>query len=147
MAARKRHLHHPHLPLPRGEYIISKLHLFLYFTYLWDFHVANSTCILIHLSPFPFFFLPWQSKHKEDTSTTRPILLDEPEFEIHSFPLHAFALPCVLVCSFFSFACLFIPSFCINTCSLPSFSSSSSPFLFFYFFKRLILSHFLFITP
>ena len=99
-------------------------------------------------SPFFFFFpLPWQSKHKEDTSTTCPILLDEPEFKIHSFPLHEFALPRVVVCSFFSFACLFIPSFCINTCSLPSFSSSSSPFLFFYFFKRLILSHFLFITP
>ena len=45
----------PHLPLPRGEYIISKLHLFIYFTYLWGFPVANSTCILIHLSPFIFF--------------------------------------------------------------------------------------------
>ena len=33
-----------------------------------------------------------QSKHKEDASVTHPILLDEPEFEVHLFsfllPLH-----------------------------------------------------------
>ena len=51
--------------------------------------------------------------------------------------MHAFALPRVVVCSFFSFACLFIPSICINTCPLPSFSSSSFPFFKFFFFLKV----------
>ena len=48
---------------------------------------------------------PLQSKHKEDASVTRPILLDELEFEVHLlslllppiFSLHVFHLPHVFV--------------------------------------------------
>ena len=69
--------------------------------------MANSICILI---PFfsVFFLLPWQSKHKEDTSATCPILLDEPKFEVHPFPLHASSLPCFLMLFLF-LACLSSP--------------------------------------
>ena len=40
----------------------------------------------ISCSPFPL-----QSKHKEDTSATHPIVLDEPELEVH-FLTHQFAI-------------------------------------------------------
>ena len=66
----------------------------------------------MHVYLFPFLF--WQSKHKEDTFATRPILLNEPELEVClslSF-LHAFPLPCVIMCpiSFSPF------SFCVCMC-------------------------------
>ena len=48
---------------------------------------------------------PFQSKHKEDASVIRPILLDEPEFKVHLlsfllppiFSLHVFHLPHAIV--------------------------------------------------
>ena len=129
--ARGRHLLLLHPPLLRGEYVISNFSSFSLFFYR-VFSTANPIYLLAHSLLIVFSFL-LQSKHKEDTSVTRPILLDEPKFKIHSFPLHEFALPRVVVCSFFSFACLFIPSFCINTFPLPSFSSSSPFFLNFFF--------------
>ena len=70
--------------------------------------MANSICILIPFFSFFFFLLPWQSKHKEDTSATCPILLDEPKFEVHPFPLHASSLPCFLMLFLF-LACLSSP--------------------------------------
>ena len=135
-AVRGRHLHHPHLPLPRGEYVISKLYFFLYFTYLWGFLAANSICILIHL-----FFFSWQSNHNDDTSATRPILLDELELEVHSFPSHAFSSPCVAMCFLFP-----LHVYLSLLLALTSTIFLSLPFLFFFFF-RLNLSPFLFITP
>ena len=88
--------------------------------------MGNSTCILIHLSFFSFFSR--KSKHKEDTSATYPILLDELELEVHSFPLHAFSLPHVAVCFLFLLhVYLFL---------LPALTSTfflSLPFFIFYF--------------
>ena len=52
----------------------------------------NLTCLLtsffdsVSCSPFPL-----QSKHKEDTSATYPIVLDEPELEVR-FLIHQFAI-------------------------------------------------------
>ena len=60
---------------------------------------------------FFFFLLPWQSKHKEETSATCPILLDEPKFEVHPFPLHASSLPFFSCC--FSFLHVYLH---LNTC-------------------------------
>ena len=142
MAAKERHLHQLHLPLLRGEYVISKPCLFLSFTYSWGFPATHSTGILIYLSPLFF----WQSKYKEDTSATHPILLDEPELEVHSFPLHAFSLPCVAMCFLFPppfFTCLFISSALTSAFLFFFFSFFFSPFLSF----RLTLSPILFITP
>ena len=64
------------------------------------------TCVLTFLfNIISFSLCPLQSKHKEDASVTRPILLDEPEFEVHLlsfllppfFSLHVFHLPHVFV--------------------------------------------------
>ena len=64
------------------------------------------TCVLTFLfNIISFSLFPLQSKHKEDASITRPILLDEPEFEVHLlsfllppfFSLHVFHLPHVFV--------------------------------------------------
>ena len=77
---------------------------------------------------FFFFFFSQKSKHKEETSPTYPILLDEPELEVHSFPLHAFSLPRVAVCFLFLLhVYLFL---------LPALTSTfflSLPFFIFYF--------------
>ena len=90
--------------------------------------MGNSTCILIHLSFFFSFFFSQKSKHKEETSATYPILLDEPELEVHSFPLHAFSLPRVAMCFLFLLhVYLFL---------LPALTSTfflSLPFFIFYF--------------
>ena len=48
------------------------------------------------LQPYLLFSFPSQSKHKKDTSITHPILLDEPDFEVHHFPsLLFFFFTCV----------------------------------------------------
>ena len=47
------------------------------------------------------FLLTWQSKYKEDTSATHPILLDNPEAEVHSFPFFTFPYLCMHPCSLF----------------------------------------------
>ena len=147
VAARKRHLHHPHLPLPRGEYIISKLHLFLYFTYLWDFHVANSTCILIHLSPFPFFFFLSSLSTRRTLLPLAPYCLMSPSLRYILFPcMH---LRChVFLCALFSLlhVYLFLPFLLIPALFLPFLLLLFLFLKFFFFFKRLILSSFLFIT-
>ena len=115
--------------------------------------MTNPTCIFIYFpslcSSFFFFlfsfyfflfFTSWQSKHKEDTSTTRPILLDEPELEVYPFLLHAFPLSRVTMCSFL-FLFFFYFFFYISLFILPS----SLLFSFFFFF-RLTPIPFLFIT-
>ena len=77
---------------------------------------------------FFFSFLPWQSKHKEDTSATHPLLLDEPKFEVHPFSLHAFSLPSIVVCFLFlSHVYLFLLHTLIAALFLPFY------FLFFLF--------------
>nr|XP_023874071.1 uncharacterized protein LOC111986625 [Quercus suber] len=48
--------------------------------------VANPIYLLTHSFLFVFSFL-LQSKHKEDTSVTHPILLDEPDFEAELEPI------------------------------------------------------------
>ena len=144
MAARERHLHQLHLPLLSGEYVISKLYLFFLLLIHGAFllltpHVYSFISLLflkknlfIYLFIFYYYYY-LQSKYKEDTSATCPILFNEPELEVHSFPSNAFSLPRVAMYFFpFSFfACLFISSFYLNI-YLPSFSSS--------FFFRLISS-------
>ena len=51
------------------------------------------TCVLTFLfNIISFSLFPLQSKHKEDASVTRPILLDEPKFKIH---LPSFLLPLI----------------------------------------------------
>ena len=80
-----------------------------------------------------------QSKYKEDTSTTNPMLLDEPELKVHSFPSHAFSLPHVAICflsSYFLHVYLFL---------LPTLTSTFLLSLLLFSF-RLIPSPFLFIT-
>ena len=88
-----------------------------------------------HSSLF-FFFSSWQSKHKEDTSITYPILLDEPELKVHSFPLHAFSLPRVALCFLFLLH--------IYLFLLPALTSAF--FLSLPFFFRLIPSPLLYIA-
>ena len=136
VAERGRHLYHPSLPLPRREYVISKLYFFFILlicgAFLWTTPHVYSFIIF-------FFFASsssWQSKHKEDTSATYPILLDEPELEVHSFPLHAFSLPRVALCFLFLLH--------IYLFLLPALTSTF--FLSLPFFFRLILSPFLYIT-
>ena len=96
--------------------MLSLNFIFLYSSCLLGFPTAN----FVHV----FFLLHWQSKYKEDTSATCPILLDEPEFEVHSFPFlylcmhpHSLSLSHVIIYClssffflffFFFFACLFI---------------------------------------
>lgn len=60
----------------------SSLFLVIYWAFL---RLTLCTC-------FPFI---WQSKYKEETSTTRPIPLDEPEVEVHSFSLFTFPYLCM----------------------------------------------------
>ena len=107
VAIKERRLHQPSLPPPRGEYVISKFHhffiLIIYRAFLWLIPY-----VYLFLFFFFFFILPWQSKHKEDTSATYPILLDEPKFKVHPFPLHASSLPRVLMLFLF-LACLSSP--------------------------------------
>ena len=88
---------------------------------------------------FSFFFLFLQFKHKKDTSTTCPILLDEPKLEVCPSLLHVFPLPCVIMClvssssSFFFFFFVYI---CITT--YPALFSSaplSFIYLFFWYFQ------------
>ena len=44
-------------------------------------------CLLtLLLQPFLLFYFLLQSKYKEDASATRPILLNEPEFEVQFLP-------------------------------------------------------------
>ena len=90
---------------------------------------------LIFCSLFFFFFL--QSKHKEDTSITRPILLDEPKFEIH---LLSFLLPSSFF--FFFFARVsFATFFCLS--HLPK-SSFDLHILFLFLFLFIYLFIFVF---
>ena len=109
IAIKGRHLHQPYLPLPKGEYVISKLYPF-FILIIYRAFLQLTPYVYLFLSFF--FLLPWQSKHKKDTSTTRLILLDEPKFKVHIFPLHASSLPHIVMCflSLLSLACLFIPS-------------------------------------
>ena len=134
VAERGRHLYHPSLPLPRREYVISKLYFFFILlicgAFLW------ATPHVYSLISFFFFFSSWQSKHKEDTSITYPILLDEPELKVHSFPLHAFSLPRVALCFLFLLH--------IYLFLLPALTSAF--FLSLPFFFRLISSPLLYIA-
>ena len=138
MVARERHLHWLYLPLLRGKYVISKLCLF----FLLLIHGA-----FLLLTPHAYSFISlliffWQSKYKEDTSATRPILLDELELEVHSFLSHAFSLPRVAMCFLVPpppLFCIFIYFFYLNICL--------SFFFLLIFSFRLIPSPFLFITP
>ena len=104
MVARGRHLLLLHPPLLREEYVISNFSsssLFLYMV----FSAANPIYLLAHSLLIVFSFL-LQSKHKEDTSVTHPIFIDEPKFEVclPLFPfllfplLHIFPLPRIINC-------------------------------------------------
>ena len=93
------------------------------------------------LSPsFIFIIIFMQSKYKKDTSATNPILLDEPELEVHSFHSHAFSLPYVAMC-FLSFSFLHVYLFLLLALT----SVFLLSLLLFSF--KLIPSPFLFITP
>ena len=70
-----------------------------------------------------FFITSWQSKRKEDTSSTHPILLDKMELEVYPVLLHAFPMSHVTVCSFFVPFFLYIYH-----------HSSFLPLFFFFFF-------------
>ena len=96
--------------------------------------MANPTCILIYLSSrySPLFF-SWQSKHKEDTSTTHPILLDELKLEVYPFVLHAFPLPCVTMCSIsppFICVCVCVP--CVLLFCYFCFQANPKPISFYH---------------
>ena len=145
--ARGRHLLLLHPPLLRGEYVISNFSSSSLFFYR-VFSAVNPIYLLAYSLLIVFSFL-LQSKHKEDTSVTRPILLDEPKFEVCPplfpfllFPLlHIFPSPRVINCPI-SLAHLLSASSIIMHCS---------PFLFFFFFCftffKLSLSLSPYITP
>ena len=137
--AKGRHLHHLRFPPLRGEYVISNLASSSFFSYSRGLPKANPTYILIYLpslcSFLYFFITSWQSKRKEDTSSTHPILLDKMELEVYPVLLHAFPMSHVTVCSFFVPFFLYIYH-----------HSSFLPLFFFFFFFRPTLSPFLFIT-
>ena len=101
VTARERHLHHLHLPLLRGEYVISNLSSSLFFLIHGAFLQPTPHA---HLLPpfiyiYIYIYISRQSKHKEDTTATHPILLNELELEVYSSLSHAFSLPCVTMCS------------------------------------------------
>ena len=118
-AVRGRFLHLLRLPPQRGEYVISNFASSLFFLIhriiLW---LTPYACLLISLLVVSSFL---QFKHNEDTSITRPILLDKPEFEVCYFLLHVFLLSCVIMCPisfspFFFFFCIYIYIYiCITT--------------------------------
>ena len=125
--AKGRHLHHLRFPPLRGEYVISNLASSSFFSYSRGLPKANPTYILIYLpslcSFLYFFITSWQSKRKEDTSSTHPILLDKMELEVYPVLLHAFPMSHVTVCSFFVPFFLYIYH-----------HSSFLPLFFFFFF-------------
>ena len=128
--AKGRYLLLLHPPLLRGEYVISNFSSFSLFFYR-VFFAANRIYLLAHSLLIVFSFL-LQSKHKEDTSVTHPILLDEPKFEVCPplfpfllFPLlHIFPLPRIINC----------PISLSHLLSASSIIMHCSPFLFFFFF-------------
>ena len=70
---------HPMLAAERRVIIFKKYLL----TFLWLTLLTSSLFFLTLFFCSPIFSL--QSKQKKDMSTTRPILLDEPESEVHLF--------------------------------------------------------------
>ena len=108
-ATRGRHLPHLRLPPLRGEYVISNCTSSPFFLIHRAFSVANPIYIFTYFFHFVHFFF-FQSKHKEDTFATRPILLDGLELEVYLSLFHV--LPCVIMClvSFapFLFVCVCI---------------------------------------
>lgn len=68
MVARERHLPQFHMLLLRGEYVIFNF-LFVFILIHW--------CFCLQLTLYVHLSLLWLSKHKEDTSATHPIILDE----------------------------------------------------------------------
>ena len=114
----------PHLPLPRGEYVVFNICFFFILVIYWAFLMLTlCTCFLLIL----------QFKNK-DTSATRPILPDEPKVEVHSFFLF-FSL------SLFVYAFLFLLYIIIFYMPVYPF------FLFRYPFLRSIPSPFSFTIP
>ena len=82
----------PH-PAFATERRVSYLKIFFFnviLTFLWLILTCVLTFLFNIISCSLFLF---QSKHEEDASVTRPILLDEPEFEVH---LLSFLLPPLL---------------------------------------------------
>ena len=112
------------------------LPFFIIYIYIYiDFPVANPVVLAdFSLQPCLLFSLLLQSKHKEDVSITRPILLDEPKFEVHLSPS-----------LFFFFACVSFAT-CLCLSRLVTGSFVLHPFLFFLFF-RMSPSLSLYITP
>ena len=90
---------------------------------------------------FPFNIIscslfPLQSKHNEDALVTRPILLDELEFEVHLF---SFLLP-----PLFFFARV---SSAVYFCLIHLLKSSLDLHIFFFSSSRMSPSLFLYTTP
>ena len=115
-AARGRRLHLLRLRPPRRKYVISNFASSLFFLIHKAFlRLIPYACLLISF-PFFFFFF-WQSKHKEDTSATHPILPNKLKLEVYPFLLHAFPMSHVTTCSFF---CSFLLYIYISLPILPS---------------------------
>ena len=119
-----------------GEYVIYNSALSYIYIYI-DFSVANPVMLVdFSLQSCLLFYFLSQSKYKEDVPATHPILLDEPEFEVHIFPSLLFLF-------FFAHVprttCLWLSHLVTGSFGLHLFSSSP--------FFRMSLSLSLYIIP
>ena len=151
--ARERHLHHLHLPLLRGEYVISNLtsslFIFIHGTFLWPTPYAY-----LFISPLSYLFIylfitSWQSNIRKILLPPTLSYLTSLSWRYIS-PLcmhfHCHVLPCVLSPFSLSFIIFFLHAY-LSAFNIYLFSSSFFSFFFFFYAFRLTSSPFLFITP
>ena len=121
--------------------------LSLTFLLLYFFLFMGLSCSQLHMHTYYlplyiYIYISRQSKHKEDTTATHPILLNELELEVYSSLSHAFSLPCVTMCSPSFFIIIHHFFFLHAYLSLLNIHLLSFSFFFFFYAFRLTLSPF-----